>query len=409
MHLFYNLGIALFDLAVSLAAPFSKRAALLVKGRKTVWDTLGGVSLEGDVIWVHCASLGEFEQGRPLIEAIRKKNPSYKIVLSFYSPSGYEVRKNYKEADVVCYLPSDTRANAKRFISTVNPRMVFFVKYEYWYNYFRELKEVGTPLYLVSAIFRKDQIFFKWYGGWFRKILNNVKCFYIQDEKSAALLDGIGIKAYIVAGDTRFDRVAAIAAAANPIPVVENFATGAKVLVAGSTWPADEQIIASYINNSAKEVKLIIAPHMVDESHIQQLERRFTLPVCHYTKVKGEIGADVRVLIIDTIGLLSAIYRYGSVAYLGGGFGKGIHNTLEAATYGMPVIFGPRHLKFKEAIDLKEKGAGFSINDSVEFGNLMERLWDDENKDYLKKSGEAALEYVQSMCGATEEILKLID
>lgn len=409
MHLFYNLGIALFDLAVSLAAPFSKRAALLVKGRKTVWDTLGGVSLEGDVIWVHCASLGEFEQGRPLIEAIRKKNPSYKIVLSFYSPSGYEVRKNYKEADVVCYLPSDTRANAKRFISTVNPRMVFFVKYEYWYNYFRELKEVGTPLYLVSAIFRKDQIFFKWYGGWFRKILNNVKCFYIQDEKSAALLDGIGIKAYIVAGDTRFDRVAAIAAAANPIPVVENFATGAKVLVAGSTWPADEQIIASYINNSAKDVKLIIAPHMVDESHIQQLERRFVLPVCRYTKVKGEIGADVRVLIIDTIGLLSAIYRYGSVAYLGGGFGKGIHNTLEAATYGMPVIFGPRHLKFKEAIDLKEKGAGFSINDSVEFGNLMERLWDDENKDYLKKSGEAALEYVQSMCGATEEILKLID
>lgn len=409
MHLFYNLGIALFDLAVSLAAPFSKRAALLIKGRKTVWDTLGGVSLEGDVIWVHCASLGEFEQGRPLIEAIRKKNPSYKIVLSFYSPSGYEVRKNYKEADVVCYLPSDTRANAKRFISTVNPRMVFFVKYEYWYNYFRELKEVGTPLYLVSAIFRKDQIFFKWYGGWFRKILNNVKCFYIQDEKSAALLDGIGIKAYIVAGDTRFDRVAAIAAAANPIPVVENFATGAKVLVAGSTWPADEQIIASYINNSAKDVKLIIAPHMVDESHIQQLERRFALPVCRYTKVKGEIGADVRVLIIDTIGLLSAIYRYGSVAYLGGGFGKGIHNTLEAATYGMPVIFGPRHLKFKEAIDLKEKGAGFSINDSVEFGNLMERLWDDENKDYLKKSGEAALEYVQSMCGATEEILKLID
>lgn len=409
MHLFYNLGIALFDLAVSLAAPFSKRAALLVKGRKTVWDTLGRVSLEGDVIWVHCASLGEFEQGRPLIEAIRKKNPSYKIVLSFYSPSGYEVRKNYKEADVVCYLPSDTRANAKRFISTVNPRMVFFVKYEYWYNYFRELKEVGTPLYLVSAIFRKDQIFFKWYGGWFRKILNNVKCFYIQDEKSAALLDGIGIKAYIVAGDTRFDRVAAIAAAANPIPVVENFATGAKVLVAGSTWPADEQIIASYINNSAKDVKLIIAPHMVDESHIQQLERRFALPVCRYTKVKGEIGADVRVLIIDTIGLLSAIYRYGSVAYLGGGFGKGIHNTLEAATYGMPVIFGPRHLKFKEAIDLKEKGAGFSINDSVEFGNLMERLWDDENKDYLKKSGEAALEYVQSMCGATEEILKLID
>lgn len=409
MHLFYNLGIALFDLAVSLAAPFSKRAALLVKGRKTVWDTLGGVSLEGDVIWVHCASLGEFEQGRPLIEAIRKKNPSYKIVLSFYSPSGYEVRKNYKEADVVCYLPSDTKANAKRFISTVNPRMVFFVKYEYWYNYFRELKEVGTPLYLVSAIFRKDQIFFKWYGGWFRKILNNVKCFYIQDEKSAALLDGIGIKAYIVAGDTRFDRVAAIAAAANPIPVVENFATGAKVLVAGSTWPADEQIIASYINNSAKDVKLIIAPHMVDESHIQQLERRFALPVCRYTKVKGEIGADVRVLIIDTIGLLSAIYRYGSVAYLGGGFGKGIHNTLEAATYGMPVIFGPRHLKFKEAIDLKEKGAGFSINDSVEFGNLMERLWDDENKDYLKKSGEAALEYVQSMCGATEEILKLID
>ena len=409
MHLFYNLGIALFDMAVRLAAPFNERAALLVKGRKAVWDTLKGVSLEGEVIWIHCASLGEFEQGRPLIEAIRKKNPSYKIVLSFYSPSGYEVRKNYKEADVVCYLPSDTRANAKRFISAINPRIVFFVKYEYWYNYFSELNNADIPLYLVSAIFRKDQVFFKWYGRWFRKILSCVKRFYIQDEKSAQLLDSIGIKDYVVAGDTRFDRVAAIAAAANPISVVEKFAAGAKVLVAGSTWPADEQIIATFINNSAQDVKLIIAPHIVDEAHIQQLEKRFTLPVGRYTKVQGEIGSDVRILIIDTIGLLSAIYRYGSVAYLGGGFGKGIHNTLEAATYGMPVLFGPRHLKFKEAIDLKEQGAGYSISDSAEFVKLMDRLWSDDNREFLKSSGEAALEYVQSMCGATEEILKLID
>lgn len=405
MQFLYNTGIVLFGLAARLVAPFNARAALITKGRARVWEQLAASDLRGQVVWVHCASLGEFEQGRPLIEAIKKQHPDYKVVLTFFSPSGYEVRKNYDQADVVVYLPADTRKNAQRFIRAVHPDKVYFVKYEYWYHYFSQLKRANIPLYSVSSIFRKEQVFFKGYGGWFRDILKCVTRFYVQDEQSAKLLTSLGIHNHVVAGDTRFDRVAAIAAHAAEVPVIADFAKGSQVLVAGSSWPQDEAILADFINHASANVKCIVAPHEVHESHITQLVARFSVPVCRYSKLSGPIPSEARVLVIDTIGLLSSIYRYGSVAYIGGGFGKGIHNTLEAATYGMPVIFGPHHKKFKEALDLIEQGAGFSIADKAEFLKVMDTFWSPGSEATLKASGDAALSYVQSMCGATSRIL----
>jgi len=407
MQLFYNLGIAIFGLGARLWSLFNERAALLVKGRSGAWQQLNSIDLSGSVIWVHCASLGEFEQGRPLIEAIRATKPDYKIVLSFFSPSGYEVRKNYDKADAVVYLPADTRRNARRFIQLIHPEKVFFIKYEYWFHYFKTLSEAGIPLYSVSSIFRPSQIFFKWYGGWFRKILRHVTQFYVQDQTSSKLLNSIGIHNHVVAGDTRFDRVAAIAKNAAELPVVAEFSQGAKVLVAGSSWPPDESILAGYINSAPVNVKFIIAPHEVHEGHISELIQKFKVPVCRYSQINGTIPVEARVLIIDTIGVLSAIYRYGSVAYIGGGFGKGIHNTLEAATYGIPVIFGPNHKKFKEALDLIAAGAGFNINTGDDFDKIMSKLWsNDPSTSLLETSGRAAGNYVQSMCGATPLIMK---
>ncbi|MCA1744103.1 MAG: 3-deoxy-D-manno-octulosonic acid transferase [Bacteroidales bacterium] len=406
MQFLYNTGIGLFGLVARLAAPFNTRAALMTKGRAGVWDQLAASDLRGQVVWVHCASLGEFEQGRPLIEAIKKQHPDYKVVLTFFSPSGYEVRKNYDQADVVVYLPADTRKNAQRFIRAVHPDKVYFVKYEYWYHFFSQLKRANIPLYSVSSIFRKEQIFFKGYGGWFRDILKCVTRFYVQDEQSAKLLTSLGIHNHVVAGDTRFDRVTAIAAHAAEVPVIADFAEGAQVLVAGSSWPQDEAILADFINHAPANVKCIVAPHEVHESHITQLIARFRVPVFRYSKLNGPLPSEARVLVIDTIGLLSSIYRYGSVAYIGGGFGKGIHNTLEAATYGMPVIFGPHHKKFKEAMDLIQHGAGFPISDKADFITVMENFWSPGSEATLKVSGEQALRYVQSMCGATSRILK---
>jgi 3-deoxy-D-manno-octulosonic-acid transferase len=406
MLLFYNIGIFLFRMCVGIASLFNARAAYLQKGWQSNWDQLKKADLTGEVIWVHCASLGEFEQGRPVIEAIRKERPECRIVLTFFSPSGYEVRKNYALADVVVYLPADTQSNARRFIRAINPKMVFFVKYEYWFHYFRELKRMNVPLYSISSIFREGQIFFKWYGGWFRKILGFVTRFYVQDERSGNLLRSIGLNDYIVAGDTRFDRVRAIVSAAVDVPVAAAFSEGVKVLVAGSTWPDDEAILASFINKIPAKVRIIIAPHEVHESHITQLEKRFNVPVARYSKLNGALPShETRVLIIDTIGLLSSVYRYGSIAYIGGGFGKGIHNTLEAATYGMPVVFGPNYRKFKEAVDLIETGGGFSIKSEGDFLKVITSLWFGESDNALVASGQASKEYVESMCGATPLIL----
>jgi len=403
MKTLYDLGIALISVYIRIGSLFNKKLKLLYTGRKETWEKLRSVRKEGPTIWIHAASLGEFEQGRPLIESIKKNFPEKKIVLTFFSPSGYEVRKNYDLADHVLYLPSDTKANARRFIDAVNPEKVFFVKYEFWYNFLHELNKRSIPVYGISVIFRKEKVFFKWYGGWFRKILGFFTHFYLQDEQSAGLLRRIGINKFTVAGDTRFDRVKEIAGAASDIKVAERFSKGYKTIVAGSSWPPDEKILAKYIDKAPEDVKMIIAPHVIDESHIKQIESMLNVPFFRITSPIEE-PEKYKVMIVNTIGMLSAIYRYGQIAYIGGGFGIGIHNTLEAAVYGIPVLFGPNYKRFKEACDLIDAGGGFEIRTFDDFNSIVTEMWEDEG--LLEKRGSLAGKYVESMCGATAVIMK---
>ncbi|MFW6268208.1 MAG: 3-deoxy-D-manno-octulosonic acid transferase, partial [Marinilabiliaceae bacterium] len=405
MRFLYQFGISLYNLMAWLAAPFNEKARQLKKGQKAVWQQLKEWSPDGPVIWVHCASLGEFEQGRPVIEAIKTQHPGKKIALTFFSPSGYEIRKNYQGADLVLYLPPDTPGCATRFVDALNPEMAVFIKYEFWPFFFLTLQKRNIPIYSVSAIFRRQQVFFKWYGHWFRKALKAVTRFYVQDKKSGELLSSLGFSNYTVAGDTRFDRVKATVDAAVDVPVAASFAAYAGfVLVAGSTWPPDEEMLIRYINQAPEDVRMIIAPHEVHEAHISQLEQKLTVPSFRYTRANDDGFDQARIMIVDTIGLLSAIYRYGHVAYIGGGFGKGIHNTLEAATYGIPVIFGPRYQKFKEARDLLSVGGGFTVKDYQKFFPVIENLRTDE--EFREQIGEAAGQYVQNMCGATDAFMK---
>lgn len=398
----YELGIRLFDVVLLLASPFHKKAALLRKGRREVWATLKRYVNNHKCIWIHAASLGEFEQGRPLIEAIKARDPKCKVVLTFFSPSGYEVRKNYALADLVCYLPADTRGNARRFVNVLNPRMVFFIKYEFWHHYLSELHRKQIPVYGVSVIFRPDQVFFKPYGGWYRKLLLRFTYLYLQDDTSAALLDRIGMTHYTVAGDTRFDRVAKIARQSAEVEVAAKFSRGARTIVAGSTWGPDEELLVNYLNEAPEDVKLILAPHEIDETHVRQILTRLKVPYFRYSKQPAD-PENYRMMVVDTIGLLSAIYKYGQIAYVGGGFGKGIHNTIEAATYGMPVVWGPHYRKFKEATDLVACGAGHVISSQQELNAVLDKLW--RNSDALTQSGKAAEAYVHSQCGATDQIL----
>lgn len=405
MRILYLFAIYFYNLMVQLTAPFHEKARLLKKGQKAVWQQVKDWSPEGPVIWVHCASLGEFEQGRPIIEAIKEKHPRKKIALTFFSPSGYEVRKNYKHADLVLYLPPDTPKSANRFVDALNPEMAIFIKYEFWPFFFRALHKRNIPLYSVSAIFRRQQIFFRWYGRWFRKALKAVTRFYVQDKKSGELLSSLGYSNYKAVGDTRFDRVKATVAAAVDVPVAAAFAAySGFVLVAGSTWPPDEDMLVRYINQAPEDVRMIIAPHEVHETHINQLEQKIEVPSFRYTRRDDADVDHARVMIVDTIGLLSAIYRYGHVAYIGGGFGKGIHNTLEAATYGIPVIFGPRYQKFREACDLLSRGGAFTVNNYQKFHPVIDNLRTDE--EFRGQIGQTAGQYVQSMCGATDDFLK---
>jgi len=403
MTLVYNIGIALYSCLISLLTPFNNKAKLLNEGRKRTAQQLSKLSIDGKVVWIHAASLGEFEQGRPIIEAIKAKYPDYKVVLTFFSPSGYEVRKNYELADHVLYLPSDTKRNAMRFINAINPEKVFFIKYEFWYHYLKTLKDKKIPVYGVSMIFRKEQSFFKWYGSWFRKMLSAFNKFYVQDEVSGSLLKTIGLDNYSVAGDTRFDRVRDIANESKDFDLVRQFVGDSKrVIVAGSTWAPDEDILIDYIQNVNKDVKLIMAPHEIHKEHIEQIESKLNVQYLKYTSPLDN-PEDAKVLIVDTIGMLSAIYKYGQVAYIGGGFGKGIHNTLEAATYAMPVFFGPNFKKFKEARDLIEFEGGYSLKDKEAFISQLEIFWQDEV--LLKKVSKNAGDYVQKMCGATKQIM----
>lgn len=403
----YNLAIGLYDLAVHLAAPFSRKPRKMMKGHWVVYELLRQqVEKDARYIWFHAASLGEFEQGRPLIEEIRERYPDYKILQTFFSPSGYEVRKDYRGADIVCYLPFDKPRNVKKFLDIVNPCMAFFIKYEFWKNYLDELHTRRIPVYSVSSIFRKDQIFFKWYGGTYRSVLKNFDHLFVQNETSKRFLSKIGINRVTVVGDTRFDRVLQIREQAKELPLVEKFKGDSLTLVAGSSWGPDEDLFIEYFNNHP-EMKLIIAPHVIDENHLVEIISKLKRPYVRYTRADEKKVQKADCLIIDCFGLLSSIYRYGEIAYIGGGFGVGIHNTLEAAVYGIPVIFGPKYQKFMEATQLIEAKGAYSIKGVEELNTLFDRFLSD--RDFLKETGEHAGYYVTSNSGATDRVLHMIN
>lgn len=406
MAVLYNLGILLFSLMAGIFSIFNSKAKLFVKGRKNWEKRIAEKINQSDRnIWIHCASLGEFEQGRPVIEAIRAAHPELRIVITFFSPSGYEIRKNYPVADCILYLPSDTAWNAERFIKLVNPEFVIFVKYEFWHNYISALYRNKIPLYLISSIFRPDQHFFKWYGKFFRSILKKFEMIFVQDQRSADLLSGIGLKNILVAGDTRFDRVIQLTTGAKDIPQLEKFRGDEKLFLAGSSWSQDEEIIARYINQFPDKMKWVFAPHEIHKTNIDRLEKLFKVKVVRYSGF-DTYSADARVMIIDNIGMLSSAYRYAYIAAIGGGFGKGIHNILEPACWGIPVMFGPRHEKFREAVDLiNEKGA-FSFNSLSEFSEILDSWLEDE--EFYLRSAEQASYYIKKNIGATGIILTRI-
>lgn len=405
----YNFAIQLYSLAIKLVLPFHKKARMMWLGQRKTYPKLHErIDKNAKYIWVHASSLGEFEQGRPMIEKIRRNYPQYKILLTFFSPSGYEVRKNYEGADLVCYLPFDKKRNAKKFLDRVNPVMAIFIKYEFWANYLNELKSRNIPVYIISAIFRKEQIFFKWYASRYRNVL---KCFthlYVQDESSRLLLTQYGITNVTVCGDTRFDRVMDVRKMAKQLPLVEKFVTKANgdkclTMVAGSSWPQDEDILLNYFNEHP-EMKLIIAPHEIHKDHLMYIESLLKRPFIRMSEATEENIARKDCLIVDSFGLLSSIYRYGEIAYVGGGFGAGIHNVLEAAVYGVPVLFGPKYHKFKEARDLIASGGGFSLNDAASFNARMNELL--TYKEALATAGANAGTFVKRNIGSTEKIMK---
>ena len=402
----YNLAMYILELGVKLAALFSDKPAKMVKGYREVFDLLQRkIDRNAQYIWFHAASLGEFEQGRPLIERIRKEYPQYKILQTFFSPSGYEVRKNYDGADIVCYLPIDTPSNVKKFVDLVNPCMVFFVKYEFWQNYLNTLNKKGVPVYSVSSIFRPNQIFLRWYGKGYQQVLKTFAHLFVQNEESKQLLAGIGVNNTTVVGDTRFDRVLDICTAAKQLPLVQKFKGDVLTFVAGSSWGPDEDIFIKYFN-AHPEMKLIIAPHVVNDSHLKEIESKLQRSCVRYTKATEENVQQADCLMIDCYGLLSSIYRYGEISYIGGGFGVGIHNVLEAAVYGTPVIFGPNNKKVREAQHLLANKGGFEINSYEDFEQLMNKFLGDEA--YLKQSGKAAGDYVKGNAGAMEKIMQRV-
>lgn len=402
MTFLYNIGISAYSLAIRLAAPFNEKAGLLSKGRKEVWKKIHNIHRGNErLVWFHAASLGEFEQGRPVIEKLRQAEPETKILLTFFSPSGYEIRKNYTGADYILYLPVDTKRNAIRFIETFRPDTAVFVKYEFWFHYLQELHNRQIPTYLISAIFRAEQPFFKSWGSLHRRMLGFFKCLFVQDEQSVKLLSDIHINHVRLTGDTRFDRVKQIADAARDIEKVAAFCNQQPAVVCGSTWPPDEDILLDYINHYTGTYKWIIVPHEIGENHIKSILDKCRKKIIRYSQIANN-PAEYDVLVIDCIGLLSAIYRYGNIAYIGGGFGTGIHNTLEAAVYGIPVIFGPKYQKFNEAVILIREGGAFSIQSGTELAEVLNSLIG--TPVVAETAGQKALEYVTSQLGATEVI-----
>ena len=405
MVFLYAFFIRLYWCLLHIVALFNAKAKLFVDGRKEWEIKLKGKLGEGESIWFHCASLGEFEQGRPVIEAIKVDYPNYKIIVTFFSPSGFEVRKNYSKADVIMYLPLDTRYNAVAFLEVVKPKAVFFVKYEFWHNYLTEVSKRAIPLFLVSGIFRENQIQFKWYGAFFLKTIKKFNHFFLQDDTSEVLLHKKGLLNTSISGDTRFDRVAQTLSDNKTYPFVEQFLNGKDCVVFGSSWKEDLEVYQSFINDTLN-FKSIIAPHEIGESNLKSIENKIAKKTIRYTAITSNTDLkNYEVLILDTIGMLAHVYKYASIAYVGGAFGSGLHNILEAATFGKPIVFGPKHLKFKEARDLVKLGGAITVQSELEFNAAMTLLLNEQER---AKVGQICNNYTRENQGATAHILKAI-
>jgi len=408
MLFLYNLVVSIAGFFLKIVALFSPKIKLFIEGRKNVFTILEEKIKPTDkTIWFHSASLGEYEQGLPVIEKIKEKYPSHKIIVTFFSPSGYEVRKNNNVADVTIYLPLDTKRNAKKFLKLAHPELAFFIKYEFWLNYLKELENNKIPTYLISGIFRDNQMFFKWYGGFYRKALKAFTYFFVQNEKSKEKIEAIGFKNVLVSGDTRFDRVAAILERDNTVDFIEKFKNNSPIIVIGSSWPKDETLLAEYINQAPSNVKFIIAPHNIKQEQIFNLKSQITKPTVLFSEKDNKDLSTYDVFIIDTVGLLTKIYSYGTIAYVGGGFGNpGIHNILEPATFGIPIIIGPNYVNFAEAVELVKIGGCIVISDASELKQNFDRLLLDEK--YLKEKSQICKSYIQDNKGATESIMKIV-
>ena len=409
MYFLYNITVYIAIFSLKIVAVFNKKIQLFIKGRKDIFESLEKkFTLDDNIIWFHCASLGEFEQGRPIIEKCRKEYKDYKILVTFFSPSGYEIRKNYEVADLVTYLPLDTIKNAKEFLRLINPKIAIFVKYEFWPNLLKQLKKNEVKTILISGIFRKNQSFFKNYGGWMKKSLETFDHFFVQNENSKKLLYTIGLTTVTVSGDTRFDRVFEITKQNNALEFIEKFVDEKVTFIAGSTWPKDEELLVKYINTeSDSDQKFIIAPHNINPNDIAKLKKSLLKEVVLFSEINDQELSTFRVLIVDTIGLLSKIYSYADIAYVGGGFGTGIHNILEPATFGTPIIIGPNYHKFKEASELVKLDACDVITRSSELNTSLSTLF--ANSDIREKKGKLSRQYILNNTGATKIIIEYLN
>ena len=402
----YNLCMAIYAALIRLAAPFYSKAKLWCVGRDGMYERMrSAIGDAENIVWIHVASLGDFEQGRPLVDYIKEHYPEYKILLTFFSPSGYEVRKDYKNADYVFYIPADTKREVRQFLDIVQPKVVIFVKYEFWLNMLTELHRRNVRTFIVSAIFRRNSIFFNPFGSIWRRALRSFETLFVQDDSSKQLLSNIGVTNVDIAGDTRFDRVATIAESGDRVEIIEQFKGGKPLFVAGSTWGTDESVLLPLINANP-DIKFVIAPHEIEESRIERLTRGIDSGVVRYTQLSGVDLTEKQVLILDTMGLLSRVYGSAEWAYIGGGFGVGIHNTLEAAVYGIPVAFGPKYRKFKEACDLISLGVAQSVRNDNELLQWFDSLRD--NKVRLAEISHTSEMYVAKHRGATEKVVKAI-
>jgi 3-deoxy-D-manno-octulosonic-acid transferase len=407
MNFVYHIGLYIFKFLLIIASPFNLRAKKWIAGRKNLFNKISSQLKSNEKrIWIHAASLGEFEQGRPVIEEIKKQWPDLKIVLTFFSPSGYEIRKDYELADYVFYLPLDTRSNANKFIELIKPEFAIFIKYEFWFNFLYSLRKKNIPTYLISAIFRKDQVFFRPWGIWYRKVIGYFEWLFVQNQVSLELLYKFGYKNASISGDTRFDRVHQIGATAKNIPIVEKFKDGQFTIIIGSSWKADEEILFDFINGIQANTKFIIAPHEIHEANIERITNNLKVNYQRFSKADLQNVSMPKVLIIDNIGLLSSIYQYGKIAYIGGGFGSGIHNVLEASTFGQPVLFGPNYKKYQEAVDLIKLGGAFEVNKSGDVKEILNKLIAD--KAYLEKASAISRKYVEDNRGACKTIMEYL-